>query len=191
MTLEGIERIWKMKLEERNYKTADISYTIRSAEEGDRLNLSKLRLMIDGESEFLDRLPGEAFIDEFAFQALIKEDSLSPTNLFLLVEVDKQLIGFSRLVGSDLMRLKHKLEFGICIRKDYWGHGIGTKLLVRSIGFARERNFKKIELKLIASNTKAFNLYKKFGFELEGVLKKDKLLADGNYYDSYVMGLIL
>lgn len=166
MTLEGIERIWKMKLEERNYKTADISYTIRSAEEGDRLNLSKLRLMIDGESEFLDRLPGEAFIDEFAFQALIKEDSLSPTNLFLLVEVDKQLIGFSRLVGSDLMRLKHKLEFGICIRKDYWGHGIGTELLVRSIGFARERNFKKIELKLIASNTKAFNLYKKFGFEL-------------------------
>lgn len=31
-------------------------------------------------------------------------------------------------------------------------------------------------------------LYKKYGFGVEGLLKKDKLLSDGNYYNTLVMG---
>ena len=47
---------------------------------------------------------------------------------------------------------------------------------------------KKMTLNVLETNEKAILLYKKLGFELEGVLKNDKLLSDGNYYHTVVMG---
>ncbi|MFW0912211.1 hypothetical protein B16_003362 len=38
------------------------------------------------------------------------------------------------------------------------------------------------------TNQKAIRLYEHYGFEIEGLLKKDKRLADGMYYDTVVMG---
>lgn len=38
------------------------------------------------------------------------------------------------------------------------------------------------------TNQKAIDLYQKMGFKVEEILKKDKLLADGQYYDTVVMG---
>ncbi|MNP80186.1 hypothetical protein D3C76_1782060 [compost metagenome] len=43
-------------------------------------------------------------------------------------------------------------------------------------------------LTVLETNTGAISLYRKFGFETEGMLKKDKLLADGTYYSTLVMG---
>ncbi len=47
---------------------------------------------------------------------------------------------------------------------------------------------KKISLQVLETNEKAINLYKKLGFEVEGVLKNDKRLLDGKYYNTVVMG---
>lgn len=45
-----------------------------------------------------------------------------------------------------------------------------------------------LTLNVLETNEKAISLYKKYGFEIEGVLIKDKLLSDGNYYNTIVMG---
>lgn len=49
---------------------------------------------------------------------------------------------------------------------------------------------KKMALNVVETNDKAIVLYKKLGFEVEGVLKNDKRLSDGNYYNTIVMGRI-
>jgi len=36
-------------------------------------------------------------------------------------------------------------------------------------------------------NEKAIKVYQKFGFEIEGKLKKDKYLGNGEYRDSFIM----
>lgn len=43
-------------------------------------------------------------------------------------------------------------------------------------------------LQVLETNEAAIHLYEKLGFEIEGVLKKDKLLSDGNYYNTLMMG---
>ena len=43
-------------------------------------------------------------------------------------------------------------------------------------------------LNVLETNEKARMLYKNYGFEEEGVLKKDKLLSDGKYYNTVIMG---
>ncbi len=41
---------------------------------------------------------------------------------------------------------------------------------------------------VLETNDKAIELYKRFGFEIEGILKNDKFLADGKYYNTIIMG---
>jgi ribosomal protein S18 acetylase RimI-like enzyme len=177
-----------MMINNQEYHVNGLSYTIRSAVETDAETLSKLRLQIDGETEYLDREPGEGFIDVAGFEQLIKSDSESSRNLFLVAVVDGRMVGFSRCEGIYLKRSSHKVEFGICVLKDFWGYGIGRNLLRESIIWADDNGIKKMTLHVLETNTKAIELYKKFGFTSEGVLKNDKYLSDGKYYNTLIMG---
>lgn len=177
-----------MRVNEKEFCVHDLRYIIRSANENDAKNLSEVRLQIDGETENMDREKGEAYIDEFGFKQLIKEDTETVNNLFLVCETGERIVGFSRCEGNLLKKMSHKVEFGICVLKDFWGYGIGTNLLKETIGWADSNQIKKITLNVLETNEKAIMLYKKYGFEEEGVLKKDKLLSDGNYYNTVIMG---
>ncbi|WP_078420256.1 GNAT family N-acetyltransferase [Bacillus cereus] len=165
-----------------------LTYTIRSAAETDAEQLSKIRVQIDGETENMDREAGEGFIDKRGFQNIIKTDSEESKNLFLVAEVHDRIVGFSRCEGSNLKRLSHKVEFGICILKEFWGYRMGKSLLQQSIHWADENEIKRISLQVLETNEKAIQLYKELGFEVEGILKNDKRLSDGKYYNTVVMG---
>jgi ribosomal protein S18 acetylase RimI-like enzyme len=154
----------------------------------DAKSLSEVRLQIDGETENLDREKGEAYIDESGFKQIIKDDTESSRNLFLVAEANEKIVGFSRCEGNKLKRFSHKVEFGVCVLKEYWGYGIGRNLLKESIDWADSNEIKKITLNVLETNDKAIKLYEKYGFEVEGILKKDIILSDGNYYNTVVMG---
>lgn len=177
-----------MKVNPVKFHVRNVSYTIRSAEETDAKTLSIVRLQIDGETENLDREKGEAYIDEDGFKQLIHEDSKSPYNLFLVCETNERIVGFSRCEGTPLKRMRHKVEFGVCLLEEFWGYGIGTNFLKESIKWAENNNIKKITLNVLETNEKVILLYEKYGFENEGILKKDKLLSDGQYYNTVIMG---
>lgn len=177
-----------MTIDKREFYINGLNYVIRSAIETDAKDLSEIRVQIDGETENLDREKGEAFINEENFRKLIQEDTENAKNLFLVAEVNGRIVGFSRCEGSPLKRFSHKVEFGVCVLKDYWSHQIGKNFIKESISWADFNGIKKITLNVLETNEKAIRLYKKFGFEVEGVLKKDKILSDGKYYDTIVMG---
>lgn len=179
-----------MVIDTMEYQINGLSYVIRSARETDAGKLSQVRLQIDGETEYLDREKGEAFIDEDGFLHLIQSDSRKERNIFLIAEADGKIVGFSRCEGNSLRRQAHKVEFGICILQAYWGYGIGRNLLNKTIEWADAAQIKKITLKVLETNNKAISLYEKFGFQTEGILRKDKLLSDGKYYNTIVMGRI-
>ncbi|MCA1038381.1 GNAT family N-acetyltransferase [Bacillus infantis] len=166
-------------------------FSIREAKIEDAKSLSDLRVKIDGETENMDRESGENFIDEKGFERVIVNDSKQQNHLFLVAEAEGKLVGFSRCEGSNLRRTSHKVEFGVCVLKDYWGNGIGKQLLIDSIRWAEGAEIKKITLQVLETNKNAIQLYKRYGFEIEGVLRKDKLLSDGKYYSTVVMGRIL
>ncbi|MES5927061.1 GNAT family N-acetyltransferase [Bacillus cereus group sp. MG9] len=165
-----------------------LTYTVRSAAETDAEQLSEIRVQIDGETENMDREAGKGFIDKIGFQKIVKTDSEEMKNLFLVAEVHNRIVGFSRCEGSNLKRLSHKVEFGVCILREFWGYGMGKSLLQQSIQWADENEVKKISLQVLETNEKAIQLYKKLGLEVEGILKNDKKLSDGKYYSTVVMG---
>lgn len=177
-----------MKIDQQEFIVNGTTYIIRSAVNKDAKDLSEVRLQIDGETENLDREKGEAFIDVQGFEQLIQIDTESKKNLFLVAVVDDKIVGFSRCEGNLLKRFAHKVEFGVCVLKDYWGYGIGKNLLKESITWADANEVKKITLNVLETNEKAIQLYEKFGFKKEGLLENDKVLSDGKYYNTVVMG---
>lgn len=177
-----------MIIDQQIFSVRGIQYIIRSAIPTEAEALSKLRVQIDGETENLDREPGEAFIDELGFKELIQTDSKEPRNLFLVAVVEDQIVGFSRCEGPTLKRFAHKVEFGVCVLQDYWGYGIGKNLLAESIAWADANGIQKITLNVLETNDRAVKLYQKLGFEIEGILKNDKILADGRFYNTIMMG---
>lgn len=179
-----------MIIKSKEYIGKSLNYLIRSAVEEDAKELSKVRVQIDGETENMDREPGEAFIDETGFKELINKDSMSSRNIFLVAQVNGKIAGFSRCKGSELKRSGHKVEFGVCVLKEFWGFAIGKSLLAQSIQWADSNHIKKITLNVLETNEKAIKLYEQNGFEIEGILKMDKQLSDGNYYSTIAMGRI-
>lgn len=177
-----------MKIDDQHFNVNGTAYTIRSAVPEDAQILSALRLQIDGETENLDREPGEAFIDSSGFEQLIQADSENSKNLFLVAVVGDKIVGFSRCEGNLLKRFAHKAEFGVCVLKEFWGCGIGKNLLIASITWADANGIQKMALSVLETNQSAINLYKKLGFQTEGILKNDRLLSGGNYFDTVLMG---
>ena len=86
--------------------------------------------------------------------------------------------------------MAHKVMFGVCVQKKYWGHQIGRNRLSRSMNWADANGIKKVELGVLETNRRGILLYMDHGFKVEGVLRQDKLLSDGNYYDTIIMGRI-
>lgn len=177
-----------MRTNKREFYVNGINYMIRLAIDKDAKELSELRLQIDGETENLDREKGEGFIDTAGFKEIIKTDTESSRNLFLVAVVNDRIVGFSRCEGVYLKRFSHKVEFGVCVLKDFWGYGIGKNLLKESISWADANGIKKITLNVLETNDKAIKLYERLGFEIEGILKNDKILSDGKYYNTIIMG---
>ncbi|WP_188456228.1 GNAT family N-acetyltransferase [Virgibacillus oceani] len=176
-----------MMVNQKEFNLHKLSYILRTATEKDAHKLSQVRLQIDGETENLDREKGEAYLDETAFKKIINDDTNSISNLFLVAVVNKQIVGFSRCEGRKLKRMSHTAEFGVCVLREFWGHGIGKNLLKESIHWADLSGIKKMTLNVLETNDKAIKLYEKYGFEVEGILKNDKILSDGNYYNTVLM----
>lgn len=177
-----------MVVENKIIVAKNLSWILRCPKEYDAIKLSELRVKIDGETEYLDRELGEGLLTPEEFKKIISEDSMEKKSLFLIAEVEGKIVGFSRCIGNKLSRFKHKAEFGICILKDYWGYGIGKVLMENILLWADNHGIEKITLTVVETNTKAIQLYKKFGFVEEGLLIKDRIHKDGKYYNTLIMG---
>lgn len=177
-----------MVIESKIIEGKKLSWTLRSPVKADAEELSKLRVKIDGETENLDRESGEAFLDQKDFQKIIYEDNIAERTIFLVAEVGGKVVGFTRCEGNKLSRFRHKAEFGICIAHEYWGYGIGKVFMENVLINMDKAGIKKINLNVVHTNTKAIELYKKFGFVEEGVLLNDRVHKDGNFYNTVIMG---
>lgn len=180
-----------MIIENKRIEGKNLTWILRCPVKYDAIDLSELRVKIDGETENLDRESGEGLLTPEDFEKLIYEDSIAEKNIFLVAEVEGKVVGFTRLEGSKLSRFRHKAEFGLCISKEYWSHGIGKVILENILMWADTVGIEKISLTVVQTNTKAIQLYKKYGFVEEGLLIKDRIHKDGTYYNTVIMGRFL
>jgi len=160
---------------------------VREANENDAKEILEHMELVVSESDFLLSEPDEIDWDIEREKKIIKMYRESKNDLFLVAEFDGKVVGMLNFRGGKRRRVKHKGEFGISVRKKYWGLGIGSALLNTLILWAKKVGIKKIQLEVVDGNERAINLYLKYGFEIEG-RKKRAVFKDGIYIDLIIMG---
>jgi len=92
-----------------------------------------------------------------------------------------QVVGWCDAFPMDNPRQKHRASLGMGLLPEYRGKGIGSQLLISTINKSKECGLEKIELQVYTSNKPAIALYKKYGFEEEGIIKSYRKLEGQNY----------
>jgi RimJ/RimL family protein N-acetyltransferase len=103
-----------------------------------------------------------------------------------------------KIVGSlalerygNVEKTKHVRVLGMLVIRGHRGMGIGTKLVAHALKWAESQHgLEKIVLGVFSNNRRAFRLYEKFGFKVEGVKKKHYYIA-GKHADEIDMALFL
>ena len=106
-------------------------------------------------------------------------------SLKLFVFKENELIGTSDITPQERTS-DHVGTFGLIIKKEYRGEGIGKLLMELTLKEAKRlKNINIIHLGVFGDNELAFNLYKKMGFVVYGSLPKGVKHKD--HYDSHIM----
>ncbi|MFU7507526.1 GNAT family N-acetyltransferase [Vibrio cholerae] len=88
-------------------------------------------------------------------------------------------------------RRRHVGTFGMGVKDDVQGLGVGSALLKTVIDLAANwLNLNRIALPVYVDNERAINLYKKFGFVIEGE-SKAYAFRNGSYVDVYHMARVV
>lgn len=109
----------------------------------------------------------------------------------MLVAMDgERVVGNGVIERERIPRLAHRARLTLTVLRDYWGWGIGTRLMDMMLDFCRKSGAELVFLECRADNERAIRLYKKFGFEISGELRRYFKIA-GEFSSAYILELLL
>ena len=163
---------------------------IRTARPYDAAALLDLKHQLDEETAFMMYEPGERDSSVRDLARELAAIARSPNSAVLLAELGDQLVGYLELTGGSFRRSRATAYLVIGVRADAAGLGIGTGLLQQAKDWAAAHGLHRLELTVMAHNTRAIRLYERMGFSAEG-RRSECLLIDGRFIDELTMAVIL
>jgi len=116
--------------------------------------------------------------------------SRNPSRIEFVVEtLDSKPIGITGLLDIDR---RNRTAECYCVigEKEFWGKGLGTEIHSLLIRWAfQEAGIEKIRADIRTNNPAILKVVEKLGFEIEGTLRKEKVV-DGQRIDLYRVGLL-
>ncbi len=166
--------------------------TVRSPRTDDAQGLIDQMKLVDSESKFLSREPGEFSFTLDQEVAFIENCINNDTIHFLVGEVAGEIVANCSVgLVMNNRRYLHRASMGIAVKKAYWHRGIGKHLMQECIDWCKVKGVEQLELEVVTENKRGLSMYKKFGFEIYGTKKHALKYADGSYADEYFMILFL
>ncbi|MDE5455646.1 GNAT family N-acetyltransferase [Bradyrhizobium sp. CSA112] len=134
------------------------------------------------------------------YLAFLEAPSLESTRAFVLNNIKQgypqlvavsadQVIGWCDIVPNPRPIYAHVGVLGIALLPEFRRKGIGGRLMRQTLDAARDFGLRRVELTVRESNAVAIRLYRKFGFEIEG-LQRNRILVDGGYENLVLMGML-
>ena len=103
---------------------------------------------------------------------------------------DGEVVGNLALLPEQHPRRRHVASFGMAVRDDWQGRGVGTTLLAAAMDLTDNWvQVTRVELDVYPDNEPAVRLYTACGFEVEGTAR-GAVFRDGEYVDILKMARI-
>lgn len=175
-----------------------MEYTLKDGKIIDlrKIKLSNAQTMLDyfvivnSESKNLIRDPGEYTLTLNDERKFIRRILASNDEYMYAVFFEEEIIGTIMFRSSHFQRIKHRASIGMSVLQKFNNLGVGAIMLENIIKKAKEVGKLKMELDVRCDNPNAIHLYEKFGFEVEGTIKKG-FFIENKYIDLLFMGKLL
>lgn len=164
---------------------------IRELQVTDAAKMIKLKKKLAVETKYMLREAHEVVSEIEKEEKLIESLISNPNSKIVAAEVEDSIVGFLAVSHRTLERIKHTATFVIGIEKEYWGKGVSGSLMTEMFHWVEKNEINRIELEVVSENKRAIELYKKHGFEVEGVKRKDHNIGNGQYLDTLIMAKLL
>jgi len=106
-----------------------------------------------------------------------------------VADADGLYIGVIRLHGIVAADRRARLAVGIFDRR-FWSLGYGSEAIRLLLGYAfGTLSLHRVDLRVLAYNTRAIRAYEKCGFVREGV-ERESALVDGVWHDDVIMSIL-
>ena len=110
-------------------------------------------------------------------------------NGVMFIALDEDVVVGNAIVERNRVeRYSHRAEISITVLREYWGRGIGTRLMEMMIDFSKKSGIEILYLEVRSDNHRAVSLYEKFGFERLGTYK-NFFKIQNMYFDADLMTL--
>ncbi|WP_185929416.1 GNAT family N-acetyltransferase [Paenibacillus popilliae] len=162
---------------------------IREVTQKDASQLVVLHKQLDKETKYMLFEPNEREVDENQQLKVITSLLESDNSNIFVAEYNDRIVGHLTVIGGHAKRIKHRAYIVIGISNDFTGKGIGTDLFKAMEKWRLATNITRVELTVMTHNDNGIKLYKKMGFEVEGV-KKNSIIIDDRFVDEYYMAKI-
>ncbi len=102
--------------------------------------------------------------------------------------VDGRIAGTCDIAFKGMMKTRHRAEVALAVRSEFWGQGIGSRMLREMIRIAEEREgILQVELEFIEGNARGRSLYERLGFKIASVQPNAIRSKDGTLLNVYLM----
>ncbi len=113
-----------------------------------------------------------------------------PDAMIVLAECDGRIVGMAHMHREKRYKLRHVATFGMTVRHDFRGVGLGRAILNELIVFGRAHpEILKIHIGVYPDNPPAMELYRRLGFIEEGRFVRHLCEIDGTFHDEVKMYL--
>jgi ribosomal protein S18 acetylase RimI-like enzyme len=124
---------------------------------------------------------------ERRYLAFLEAPPFESTRVFVLDNIKQ---GYPQLVAVSAGQVDaHVGVLGIALLPEFRRQGIGGRLIGQTLDAAQVFGLRRVELTVRENNAVAIELYKKFGFAIEG-LQRNRILVDGAYESLILMGVL-
>jgi ribosomal protein S18 acetylase RimI-like enzyme len=100
-----------------------------------------------------------------------------------------QVVGWCDVAPKPRPIYAHGGVLGIALLPEFRRQGIGARLIQQTLGAAQAFGLCRVELTVRENNAVAIELYKRVGFEIEG-LQRDATKVDGVYENVVLMAIL-
>jgi RimJ/RimL family protein N-acetyltransferase len=164
---------------------------IREAKPADAEQLiAYVRHLSEEPGSNIELSPGEFNLTVAEEEQILTNYALSANSIYLLAEIAGKIVGTLNCHGSNRQAIRHSVRLGMSVDQAWRGKGVGGQLMARAIEWAKGTGIvSRIELDVFERNEAAIHLYRKYGFVIEGQLRR-AIYRDGKYLDALIMALV-
>jgi RimJ/RimL family protein N-acetyltransferase len=164
--------------------------SIRVAGPADAAALLELKQRLDRETPFMMFEPGERDSSAADLATELGRSAGSPNSVVIVADAGDHLAGYTELTGGSFRRSRTTAYVILGVLAGDAGHGLGAALLRAATNWAAEHGLHRLELTVMAHNTRAIGLYERMGFTVEG-RRTECLIVDGQFVDELHMAAII